>query len=571
MKVGDSEKLNYSLGPSPTDEKLKWTISDENVVSLSDDGFGSKTITAVGKGNAKITVETENNYKAECEVIVYVPADSVSLNKDEILMAVGDTDTLIPSVTPSDARTEYEWFTDDSSCVEIDQQGNIKALKDGETSVWVKTYDNVQRYCTVSVFDISLTRETDELMEGESTNLYYRFNHSGKIEWNSSNPETASVDDNGKVTAISKGKAIISITHIESGASASCEITVNRYAKVKYALVDGINDAAIDIYGNLYRWGSNYHGQIGNGEKSESTLSTVNTPYKVMENIKKVAINGYCTAAITNNNELYMWGYSRYIPYGDSHFDDTLTPKKVMNDVKDISFGENFVVIVKTNGDVYTWGRKDYGQLGYNTDEYIEYEPKKIMENIVAVSAGAHHCLALNENGEVYSWGNNSRGMLGISDNSIEYSDEPIKVMDNVKTVEAYSLNSSAITNDNKLYTWGNNKLGTLGTSSDFDHCAYSPEYVMDNVSAIDIASGRMSALTNDGKLYCWGVTDYLFYTSSEKIGISTFPKLFFSDIENLFDGYLTKSDNIPLEIKTEYGKEGLVLENADLYEENYF
>lgn len=568
MKVGDSEKLNYSLGPSPTDEKLKWTISDENVVSLSDDGFGSKTITAVGKGNAKITVETENNYKAECEVNVYIPAQSVSLNKEEIKIAKGATDKLIPTVNPEDARTDYEWISSNPECVEVDQHGNIKALKDGVATVGVKTYDNIQRYCTVRVFDISLTKETDKLMEGEHSYLYYRFNHSGKLEWSSSDPSVATVDDNGEVTAIGKGKAIVSITHIESGASASCEITVNRYAKVKNALEDSIDNAAIDEHGNLYRWGSNYHGQIGNGEISESTLTTVYKPYKVMGDIKKVAINGYCTAAITNNNQLYMWGYSRYIPYGDSHFDDTLTPKKVMNDVKDISFGENFVVIVKTNGDVYTWGSTDYGQLGYNTDEYIVYEPTKIMEGVISVSAGDHHCLALNENGEVYSWGNNSRGMLGISDNSIEYSDEPIKVMDNVKTVEAYSLNSSAITNDNKLYTWGNNKLGTLGTSSDFDHCAYSPEYVMDNVSAIDIASGRMSALTNDGKLYCWGVIDNIFYTSREKVGISYSPKLFFTDIKNLFDGYVTKNDDIPLRLSTENGKEGLVLKNIELYEE---
>lgn len=567
MKVGDSEKLYYSMGPSPTNEKLKWKSSDENVVSIDDQDY-CVILNAVGKGYAEITVETENHHKATCEVSVYIPAESVSLDRDELKMAIGATDKLIPSVTPSNARTDYEWSSDDPSCVEVDQEGNVRAIKEGSTTVGVKTYDNKQRYCYITVYDISLTRESEELMEGDYTYLYYRFNHSGQLKWVSSDPSVATVDDNGKVTAISKGKAKVSIIHPESGASASCEITVNRYAKVKYALVTGgIDRAAIDENGNLFRWGSNYHGQIGNGEKSDSTLTTVYTPYKVMDNVKKVAVNGYCTAAITDYNELYMWGYNRYIPNSDADSTDTLKPKMIMTSVIDVAFGENFVVIVKTNGDVYTWGWKDYGQLGYSTDEYIEYNPKKIMEDVVSVSAGNHHCLALKENGELYSWGNNSRGMLGISDSTKDFSDTPVKVMENIKLIEADSNNSSAITNDGKLYTWGSNKLGHLGTNSDYDYSAYAPEYVMDNVADVDVESRGMSALTNDGELYCWGVTDNSFYSSSEKNGISTSPKLFFTEIKNIYDGFITKEDDIPLAIGTSYGKEGLVLENIKLFE----
>jgi len=75
MNIGDAEKLNVSIYPPEAESSLTWTSSDENIVSISSEGW----IVAKKEGTAYVTVETTNNLSATCRVEV---VNELTANED---------------------------------------------------------------------------------------------------------------------------------------------------------------------------------------------------------------------------------------------------------------------------------------------------------------------------------------------------------------------------------------------------------------------------------------------------------------------------------------------------------
>lgn len=87
----------------------------------------------------------------------------------------------------------------------------------------------------INVKSVSLNLEKSEMNEGDTLQLTATVSPktatNKEITWTSSNEEVAKVDENGKVTAISAGKATITVTTKDQAKTASCEITVNEKKK----------------------------------------------------------------------------------------------------------------------------------------------------------------------------------------------------------------------------------------------------------------------------------------------------------------------------------------------------
>ena len=92
---------------------------------------------------------------------------------------------------------------------------------------------------TVSVTGVSLNVPTLTLTEGESQTLSATVAPADatdkSVSWSSSAPEVATVDQNGKVTAVKKGTATITVKTTDGGKTASCEVTVHSLPIVIYA------------------------------------------------------------------------------------------------------------------------------------------------------------------------------------------------------------------------------------------------------------------------------------------------------------------------------------------------
>ncbi len=112
---------------------------------------------------------------------------------------------------------------------------------------------------TVSVTGVSLNKESLSLVEGSSETLTATVspnNASNKaISWKSSATDVATVDGNGKVTALKAGVATVTVTTADGGKTASCQVTVTEQAKI---VVTG-NTAKVPVQGGTAEFNIQYN------------------------------------------------------------------------------------------------------------------------------------------------------------------------------------------------------------------------------------------------------------------------------------------------------------------------
>ena len=265
--------------------------------------------------------------------------------------------------------------------------------------------------------------------------------------------------------------------------------------KIKSVSLGNHHSAAITETGDLYLWGSNNRGQLGDG-----TTEDRHVPTKVMEKVKSVSLGGIHSVAITETGDLYLWGSNNRGQLGDGTTEDRHSPIKVMEKVKSVGLGFNHSAAITETGDLYLWGSNISGELGNGT-RGDRHSPTKVMEKVKSVSLGFDHSAAITETGDLYTWGSNNRGQLG--DGTTEDRHSPIKVMEKVKSVGLGFNHSAAITETGDLYLWGWNLSGKLGDGTEEDK--YSPTKVMEKVKSVSLGRVHSAVVTEAGDLYLWG------------------------------------------------------------------
>ena len=275
--------------------------------------------------------------------------------------------------------------------------------------------------------------------------------------------------------------------------------------------------SAITENGDLYCWGHNKYGQVGNGSIENQT-----TPIKVLSDVKSVSYSGYnysAVSAITKNGDLYCWGYNGEGQVGNGSTKTQTTPVKVLSNVRSVSYSDyNYLAVsaITENGDLYCWGHNIYGQVGNGNTEN-QTTPIKVLSDVKSVSyfyylSAYYHSYpvvsAITENGDLYCWGDNRYGQVG--NGSIENQTTPVKVLNGVKFVSYLDYvypTVSVITENGDLYCWGDNRYGQVGNGSTENQT--TPIKVLNDVKSISNSDGSMSAIVENGNLYCWGYNGY--------------------------------------------------------------
>ena len=302
------------------------------------------------------------------------------------------------------------------------------------------------------------------------------------------------------VKASADGYADAKKTVVIDGKKKAIKIKLKKAVIVDIETVSlGYNhSAAITKSGDLYMWGDNNCGKLGDGTTTDRT-----TPKLIMSDVASVSLGYDHSAAITKSGDLYMWGRNSWGQLGDGTNTDYTTPQYIMSDVVMVSLGCDHSAAITKNGDLYTWGADYYGQLGDGM--YGERnKPNKIMENVVSVSLGYQHSAAITKNGDLYMWGVNDNGQLG--NGSKNQSNTPIKIMENVVSVSLGYQHSAAITEDGDLYMWGYNEYGQAADNVYW--YLSTPKLVMSSVASVSLGEYNTAAITKDGDLYMWGLND---------------------------------------------------------------
>ena len=183
------------------------------------------------------------NMTEDIELTLYKRVTGVVLDQSSITLKEGSSQTLIATVSPSDATNQsLSWKSSDSQTASVDNNGMVKALKAGSATITVTTLDGgMTATCKVtvnasivSVTSVSLNKSSLPLIEGATETLtatvspYYATNLN--VSWKSSNSSVATVSSTGKVTAVKAGTATITVTTEDGGKTATCSVTVNAAA-----------------------------------------------------------------------------------------------------------------------------------------------------------------------------------------------------------------------------------------------------------------------------------------------------------------------------------------------------
>jgi hypothetical protein len=167
---------------------------------------------------------------------LFKPVTSVSLNKSTTTLNVGFNETLTPTVSPTNATNKtVTWSSSNNSVATVDASGKVTALSAGTATITVTTIDqNKTSQCIVTVVNqvtnVSLNKSTTTLNVGSNETLIATISPADatnkNVTWSSSNNSVATVDATGKVTALSAGTSIITVTTTDQSKTAQCVVTI---------------------------------------------------------------------------------------------------------------------------------------------------------------------------------------------------------------------------------------------------------------------------------------------------------------------------------------------------------
>lgn len=238
-----TEALNVEFRPAEfVDSKaLEWTSSDEDVAIVTQDDKGNTIVKAIAPGTAEITAKTVNGLTDTIMVTVpTVEIETLTLNKNKTSIEKGETEELTATILPENTTedTTITWSSSDNSIATVDKNGLITAVTPGTVKITAATVSGLTDECEVTVTStlksISINSEKENLVingNKETVQLTVSKNPEDAdpsiddVNWSSGDESIATVDENGLVTAIAPGTAIITATL--NGKTANCTVTVD--------------------------------------------------------------------------------------------------------------------------------------------------------------------------------------------------------------------------------------------------------------------------------------------------------------------------------------------------------
>ncbi len=288
-----------------------------------------------------------------------------------------------------------------------------------------------------------------------------------------------------------------------------------------------VNDnhaCALNSDGEVYCWGDNSLGQLGNknlSHSAEPVLVTGLSPARFISSGKD-----YSCAMLEGDEGLYCWGDNSQgqlgagFSAGFSALPIKVGSRPADNSPLRVSVGHQHSCLSDGQGAVLCWGNNQYGQLGTgDTKTQALPVPVKGLNNIVSLSSQGNYNCALDSQGQVHCWGNNQSGQLGDGTDINRTRPRSVDVSELLEAQQAYGLETNilqiagsynhtcALLSSGQVACWGANSQGELGKRAKDD--PYSPALVegLFDVQEIALGDGFSCALQSDSRVWCWGAS----------------------------------------------------------------
>ena len=169
-----------------------------------------------------------------------VSATSASLDQTALTLNKGASGQLMLTVTPEDFTDEVVWKSSDTAVVTVSDTGLVKAVGVGTATIKVSVgkasasckVTVLQPVTSISLNRSSLTMEATDTFQLQAS-VYPSNAADQRVQWTSSDPAVASVDENGLVTALKKGTSTVTAAALDgSGVTRTCQVTVSNTAYI---------------------------------------------------------------------------------------------------------------------------------------------------------------------------------------------------------------------------------------------------------------------------------------------------------------------------------------------------
>ncbi len=282
------------------------------------------------------------------------------------------------------------------------------------------------------------------------------------------------------------------------------------------------HSVALDSRGVVWTWGDNSQGQLGDGTGMASSLPVPISPFPGLAGrVVAIAAGGQTSFALTVAGEVWAWGDNFYGQLGDGTVNDRWSPLHITGvvDVKQVAAGIEHTLALDVRGRVWAWGRNDRGQVGNGTNlpqlTPTELFPGDPFRSFIDIAGGGLHSLCIEGNGDILAWGGDPSGQLG---NGAVAGDQlsPVAVskatgLDRAVRVTAGALHSMALTSRGRVYAWGADVEGQLGLGSSLPGSDRTEPALITAITGLPgataLAAGDLHslALQSQGRLLAWG------------------------------------------------------------------
>jgi alpha-tubulin suppressor-like RCC1 family protein len=271
------------------------------------------------------------------------------------------------------------------------------------------------------------------------------------------------------------------------------------------AISTGDSHACAIDSGAVKCWGMNGNGQVGNGSKSYSAISTPVSVSGVSSGVSAISL-GYSHSCAVTATALKCWGSNSSGQSGPSGFAVTQVTG-LTSGVTALSSainGNASHVCAIQSGGLKCWGHNMFGQLGEGTQSDAN-TPQQVIGLTSGVTA-IHGFTCAVVSGAAKCWGNNIYYRLG------SLSSTPATVQSFSSGVTAISGHlSPCVVVDGAAKCWGANFYGQLGNGTSSYSASSSPVQVVglsSDVTAISSSEMETCAI-HAGAAKCWGYSPY--------------------------------------------------------------
>ena len=249
----------------------------------------------------------------------------------------------------------------------------------------------------------------------------------------------------------------------------------------------------------LYCWGTNSDGQLGNSSSARVNASPVIVNGAARQ-WAQISGGFHETCGVGADNNLWCFGLTGLGSSASSH-----EPAQVPGTWTAVAAGQSSTCAIDSMTRIQCWGDNSDAQIG--DDTFTERTAPTVISDVgfAAITAGPYAMYAIDTNGELFAWGN---AYYGLGDGAQERLQPTLMPGGPWSAVSAGSSHTCALSQTGgQLFCWGDNSFGELGTG---DMTSYTTPHQAGTMTWTSASAGsEFMCGVSAGTVYCWGYNYY--------------------------------------------------------------